>query len=128
MAHIVLYDRLAFQKVKFDDEGNRTIEPDGPEVIVKKGGYVPDFVEDWQLSAYQQSGMITAVADRPAAPEPEPVGPPPPVDGRPKDADSRAKWEAYATSDAVGMTPDEAATPENKAALIQAVDDKLATK
>lgn len=122
MAHIVLYDRLAFQKVKYDDEGNRTIEPDGPEVIVKKGGYVPEWVEDWQLSAFQQSGMITAVADRPAEPEPVAVGPEPPKaeDEAPDESATRSEWNAYAEK--VGFTAEEAASYPNKGALIDAVN------
>lgn len=148
MAHVVVIDRMAFQKVKLDDAGNRTIEPDGNEVVVRKGNYVPDWVPPWQLAAFQQSGMIVPVADRPVF-EPEPVGlgpvPPevPPAPGdvlppvertdvvtdtgtpeaqpAPQGTESRATWEAYATSPQVGMTTEEAQAYPNKAALIDAV-------
>lgn len=134
MPHIVVFDRLAFQKVKLDELGNRTIEPDGPEVIVTKGHRVPDWVPDWQLVAFMQSGMITGVAE---IPEPEPVpdlGPQPPVDDvpsgpvAPQEADTRGAWESYATSDAVGMSAEEAASFRNKPELINAVNERLARK
>jgi hypothetical protein len=169
MAHIVLFDRMAFQKVKLDAAGNRTVMPDGEEVIVLKGGYVPDWVPEWQLAAYAQSGMITPVADRPVFAEPDPVGPVPPMtidsppapgsvgspiatpdqqvigpddqsddqgagnqgaqtvlftSTAPSEGASRAVWEDYATSDAVGMTEAEVKSYPNKGALIDAVTAK----
>lgn len=134
MKHVVLFDRLAFQKHKLDKAGNPTIEPDGPEEIVYKGHPVPDYVPDWQRSALAQSGMIVAVADAPA-PVPLPdLGPVPPTEPvtddvvAPKPTDSRADWEAFATSDAVGMSADEAASYPNKQALIDVVNAKLADK
>lgn len=134
MAFVVVIDQMAFQKVKLDEDGNRTIQPDGDEVIVKKGNYVPDWVPEWQRNAFQQSGMIGYVADRP---EPEPVaevGPPAPAKAEPVVVEtpapgaSRADWEAFATGDAVGMTAEEAASFPNKAALIDAVDARLNQK
>jgi type IV secretory pathway VirB10-like protein len=141
MAHVVVFSQLAFQKVKLDKDGNRTIEPDGPEEVVAKGHYVPDYVPEWQLAAFTQAGMIVPVANRP---EPEPqveVGPPAPTQPvtpvEPvtptgpvalKPTDSRSDWEAYATSDAVGMTSEEAVSFPNKAALIDAVDARLNQK
>lgn len=131
MAHVVLFDRLAFQKHKLDDAGKPTPEPDGPEEIVFRGHPVPDYVPDWQLSALANSGMIVAVAD---VPQPVPLpdlGPVPPVADdvvAPKPTDSRADWEAFATSDAVGMSADEAASYPNKQALIDVVNAKLAEK
>jgi hypothetical protein len=134
MPHIVVFDRLAFQKVKLDDQGNRTIEPDGPEVIVTKGHRVPEWVPDWQLVAFMQSGMITGVAEIPeVAPAPQ-VGPVPPAQSEPdgpvapKDTDSRVMWEDYATSPAVGMSEDQAKSYPNKGALIDAVTAKLNQK
>lgn len=139
MSHVVLFDRLAFQKHKLDAEGNETVEPDGPEVIVHRGHPVPEWVSDWQLQALSQSGMIVPVADAPEpVAVPDDLGPPAPVAPVPDDSppapvalkptDSRADWEAYATSDAVGMTEEEAAAFPNKQALIDAVGAKTAEK
>lgn len=133
--HVVLFDRLAFQKHKKDENGNDTIEPDGPEEIVRRGHPVPDYVPDWQREALANSGMIVAVADVPEpVPLPADLGPvkpePVPDDApvAPKPGDSRADWEAFATSDAVGMNADEAASYPNKQALIDVVNAKLAEK
>lgn len=128
MAHVVLFNRLAFQKHKLDENGNPTIEPDGPEEIVYKGHPVPDYVPDWQLQALAQSGMIVPVADvpqpvaRPDAPA-EPQGP-----AELKPTDSRAAWEEYATSKEIGMGEEEAQAFPNKGALIDAVNARKAQK
>lgn len=164
MSFVVAFDRLAFQKHKTDpDTGLESIEPDGPEVIVRKGHRVPDWVAPWQLAALAQSGMIAYIADAaaefvPAAPpalhavpeaiplrdpvttttttggvievtdpdlaEDSPEGPAEPVSPAPAPADSRAAWEEYATSPAVGMTEAEASSFPNKGALIAAVNDR----
>lgn len=158
MAFVVAFDRLAFQKHKTDpDTGLESIEPDGPEVIVRKGHKVPDWVAPWQLAALAQSGMIAYIADAPAefapaappalqavpeavplrdvvvveqgsetvaepdAAEPTPTEPAAPAPGP---ADSRAAWEEYATSTAVGMTEAEASSFPNKGALIAAVNER----
>jgi hypothetical protein len=127
MRHVVLFDRLSFQKHKLNPDGTESIEPDGPEEIVRKGHDVPDYVPDWQRTALAQSGMIVAVAELPAPePVPDDLGPPAPADLAPEARDSRADWETYATSDAVGMTADEAASYPNKQALIDAVNAKTA--
>lgn len=132
--HVVLFDRLSFQKHKKDKDGNDTIEADGPEEVVYRGHPVPDYVPDWTLDALRNSGMIVAVADVPA-PVPLPdLGPVPPAEPAaddavvPQERDSRADWEAFATSPAVGMTADEAASYPNKQALIDVVNAKLADK
>lgn len=127
MRHVVLFDRLSFQKHKLNLDGTESIEPDGPEEIVRKGHDVPDYVPDWQRTALAQSGMIVAVAELPAPePVPDDLGPPAPASLAPEARDSRADWETYATSDAVGMTADEAASYPNKQALIDAVNAKTA--
>jgi|1185.fasta_scaffold827590_1 hypothetical protein len=134
MKHVVLFDRLSFQKHKKDKAGNLTIEPEGPEEIVYRGHEVPDYVPDWQRAALANSGMIVAVADTPApAPVPD-LGPVPPAEPvaddvvAPKPTDSRTDWETFAASDAVGMSADEAASYPNKQALIDTVNAKLAQK
>lgn len=155
MAHIVLFERLAFQKTKTDDAGNPTILPDGPEEIVAKGHRVPEYVPEWQLAALAQSGKIVAVADPvEILPPPAPaftIDAPPPPDfaarveanasapdfesggsatepvpaaTEPAPADSRAAWEEYATSPAVGMSQEEATGYRNKAELIAAVNGR----
>jgi hypothetical protein len=133
MRHVVLFERLSFQRHKLDDAGNPTIEADGPEDIVYKGHDVPDYVPDWERAALANSGMIVAVAEFPQpAPVPQDLGPVAPKPAEPtgpvapKPTDSRADWESYATSDAVGMTDDEAASYPNKQALIDAVNAKTA--
>lgn len=151
MAFVVAFDRLAFQRHKLDEAGNPTIEPDGPEQIVRKGYKVPDYVPPWQLAALANSGMIAFVAD-PPTPEPAPAPalhavpeaiplrtPVTPVDPdaadfdpesaetvnpEPATGDSRAAWEEYATSQAVGMTEDEARGYRNKTDLIAAVAER----
>lgn len=132
MGHVVLFDRLAFQKHKLDGAGNPTIEPDGPEVIVYKGHPVPEWVPGWQLAALANSGMVVAVAEPPAPVQVPELGPQAPSGpsgpAAPKPTDSRADWETFATSDAVGMTADEAASYPNKQALIDSVNAKLAEK
>jgi hypothetical protein len=131
MKHVVLFDRLAFQKHKLNPDGTQSIEPDGPEEIVRRGYDVPDYVQDWERSALANAGMIVPVADVPQpAAVPEPLGPPEPVvqesetPAGPDPRDSRATWEDYAQSPAVGMTADEAASYPNKQALIDAVTAK----
>lgn len=118
---VVLLDRMAFQKHKLDDAGNPTIEADGPEEIVTKGHFVPDYVSDWQIQAFVQSGMISPVAVAPqAAPAPA-VGPEPPaeVNAAPDETATRTEWNAYAEK--VGFSAEEAASYPNKGALIDAV-------
>jgi hypothetical protein len=126
MKHVVLFDRLAFQKHKLNPDGTQSIEPDGPEEIVHRGYDVPDYVQDWERAALANAGMIVPVADVPQpAAAPGPLGPPEPeVTSGPDPRDSRAAWEDYATSPAVGMTADEAASYPNKQALIDAVNAK----
>lgn len=128
MRHVVLFDRLAFQRHKLDEAGNPTIEADGPEDIVRKGYDVPDYVPGWQREALTNSGMIVAVGEIPIpVPVPADLGPAAPSGPvAPRPTDSRADWETYATSDAVGMTADEAAAFPNKQALIDAVNAKTA--
>jgi hypothetical protein len=136
MKHVVLFDRLSFQKHKLNPDGTESIEPDGPEEIVYRGHDVPDYVQDWQRSALANAGMIVPVADVPQpVAVPEPLGPPEPMGQEPgtsgaqestglKPTDSRAMWEDYATSPSVGMTDEEAASYPNKQALIDAVNAK----
>src|SRR3954470_23239315 len=131
MKHVVLFDRLAFQKHKLNPDGTQSIEPDGPEEVVHRGHDVPEYVQDWERSALANAGMIVPVADVPQpVAVPEPLGPPEPVVQEPEapagpdPRDSRATWEDYATSPAVGMTADEAASYPNKQALIDAVNAK----
>jgi hypothetical protein len=126
MKHVVLFDRLSFQKHKLNPDGTESIEPDGPEETVYRGHDVPDYVPDWTRAALANAGMIVSVADVPQpVAVPEPLGPPEPeVTSGPDPRDSRAAWEDYATSPAVGMTADEAASYPNKQALIDAVGAK----
>lgn len=131
--HVVLWDRLAFQRYKLDKEGNPTLEPDGPEEIVFRGHPVPDYMPDWKRDALKQSGMIVEVADVPQpVAVPEPLGPPapdePPVPEVPAPNATRGDWEAFATSEAVGMSKEEAESYPNKQALMDAVNAKLAEK
>lgn len=138
MGHVVLFDRLAFQRHKLDGDGNPTIEPDGPEEIVYRGHPVPDYVRDWERDALANAGMIVAVAEAPApVPLPQDVGPQPPAEPvipadpvaeAPAPTATRGDWEAYATSDAVGMAKEDAEAFPNKQALIDAVNAKLASK
>jgi hypothetical protein len=131
MKHVVLFDRLSFQKHKLNPDGTESIEPDGPEETVFRGHDVPDYVPDWTRSALANAGMIVPVADVPQpVAVPEPLGPPEPVvhesetPSGPDPRDSRSAWEDYATSPAVGMTAEEAASYPNKQALIDAVNAK----
>jgi hypothetical protein len=41
MKHVVLFDRLAFQKHKLNPDGSPSIEPDGPEEVVHRGHAAP---------------------------------------------------------------------------------------
>lgn len=133
MDHVVLWDRLAFQKHVLDENGRPTPVPDGPEEIVTRGGAVPDYVMGWERNALANAGMIVAVGGvvAPAAPAVA-VGPVAPAEQAPAEPEApaptatRGEWEAYATSDAVGMTAEEAASYPNKQALIDAVTAKLA--
>jgi hypothetical protein len=153
MAHVVVFNALAFQRVKLDNAGNPTIEPDGEEDIVAKGGRVPSYVQMGTLSALESAGMIVAVGDDtkpvveevgpiapiPTAPIFPPTGPMPvmvtpegetPVEESgdfgpaapvaPKASDNRGVWEGYAVASGK-MTRDEAASYENKGALIEAL-------
>lgn len=130
MKHVVLFDRLAFQRHKLDADGNPTIEADGPEDIVRRGHDVPDYVPEWQRTALANAGMIVAVAEVPAPVEVPELGPPAPAEQKtsepPAPNATRGEWEAYAVSDAVGMTKDEAEAFPNKQALIDAVIAKQA--
>jgi hypothetical protein len=91
MKHVVLFDRLAFQKHKLNPDGTQSIEPDGPEEIVHRGYDVPDYVQDWERSALANAGMIVPVADVPQpAAVPEPLGPPEPGGVRLRPALTRA--------------------------------------
>lgn len=139
MKHVVMFDRLAFQRHKLNPDGSESIEPDGPEEIVYQGHPVPDYVPSWQRDALANSGMIIAVAEAPVPMViPEPVGPPAPVVAdvspdaivaeAPAPNATRGEWETYATSDAVGLTAEEAESYPNKQALIDAVNAKLASK
>jgi len=62
MPYIVLASKLAFQKTRADDPK----VPDGPEVIVVKGGLVPDWVSTFQVSALTSAGLL-AWANEPEA-------------------------------------------------------------
>lgn len=78
MAHVVVFNQLAFQKVKLDDNGNPTVEPDGAEQLVKKGGRVPSYVQMSTISALESAGMIVPVGDD-SKPVLEDVGPIAPI-------------------------------------------------
>lgn len=128
MPYVVAFARLAFQKHKLDDEGNPTVVPDGDEEIVTKGYPVPDYVQEAELQALMNSGMIFAVGDAPKPAPAEEVGPPAPAeDPAPKPLDSRATWEAFAVDKEL-FTEDEASSFPNKNALIDAVNAKLGNK
>lgn len=62
MPYIVLAPKLAFQKVK----ANSPTEPDGPEEVVNKGGFVPDYTTEFLINTLSASGLIAyAEAQRP---------------------------------------------------------------
>lgn len=126
MRHVVLGRSLAFQR---KDPKEPTLAV-GPEEIVESGGDVPGYVDEFTVAALVAAGAIAPVGDpAPDAAEPEdlgPAAPAAPADGQPDARASRGEWEAYATSGAVGMTADEAASYPNKQALIDAVGAKLA--
>lgn len=125
MRHVVMFPRLAFQKHKTNPDGSQSIEADGLEEVVLQGHDVPDYVPEWTRRALANAGMIVPVGEVPEpAPVPDlgPAAPTGPVAPRP--TDSRADWETYATSPAVGMSENEAQSYPNKLALIDAINAK----
>lgn len=155
MAYQVLWQKLAFQKVDPENPTVAVGEVEIVERGGLVPKYVPSFTINALMAsgmivpvADEPDPLLIPVVAEPM----QPVGPdtplvlptgqstilepsspnvdteasaPAPV-AKPKHTDSRTKWEAYATSPAVGMTEGEAEEYANKADLIAAVEAKEA--
>ena len=138
MAHQVLMSALAFQRTNPDDP---TV-PVGEREIVKRGGLVPDYVNEFTIASLSAAGMIVPAPDgpdrtiRPVSEEPilqlpNPEVPPAPDFPRgtvtpvqvakPKPGDPKPLWEAYAAQ--IGIPAGEAESM-SKPKLIEAVNAK----